>query len=153
MRKLSPSKMLATVAGVSAAFAVLTPATPATASTTTASSAVSSAGCKEKWSKLNTKDGFVSYVLQLCSNGYGLARGSVTDTKKDVWTAVVEVSFKKSNGSEIYGGYQEAGRNKGHKSFKWSTTRTNLDRITIRAKRCLPGTIVCNNTKTYTIYP
>ncbi|MDP4505889.1 MULTISPECIES: hypothetical protein [unclassified Nonomuraea] len=153
MRKLSPSKMLATVVGVSAAFAVLTPATTATASTTTASSSVSSAGCKDKWSKLNTKDGFVSYVLKLCSNGYGEARGSVTDTKNDVWTTVVEVSFKKSNGNEIYGGYKEAGRNKGHKSFKWSTTRTNLDRITIRAKRCLPGTIVCNNTKTYTLYP
>ncbi|MEV4893824.1 hypothetical protein AB0K48_31010 [Nonomuraea sp. NPDC055795] len=149
MRKLSPSKLLATVAGVTAAFAVLAPATAATASTSTSSSA----GCKEKWSKLNTKDGFVSYVLKLCTNGYGEARGSVTDTKKDVWTAVVEVSFKKSNGNEIYGGYKEAGRNKGHKSFKWSTTRTNLDRITIRAKRCLPGTIVCNNTKTYTLYP
>ncbi|NUT41001.1 MAG: hypothetical protein HOV86_13525 [Thermoactinospora sp.] len=152
MRKLSPSKMLATVVGVSAAFAVLAPATTATASTTTASS-VASAGCKEKWSKLNTKDGFVSYVLKLCTNGYGEARGSVTDTKNDVWTAVVEVSFKKSNGGEIYGGYKEAGRNKGSKSFKWSTTRTNLDRITIRAKRCLPGTIVCNNTTTYTLYP
>ncbi|MFD9948733.1 hypothetical protein ACFWYW_37585 [Nonomuraea sp. NPDC059023] len=144
MPKPSPSKMLVTAVAVSAAFAVLAPATGATAS---------SAGCKEKWSKLNTKDGFVSYVLKLCSNGYGQARGSVTDTKKDVWTSVVEVSFKKSNGDEIYGGYKEAGRNKGHKSFKWSTTRTNLDRITIRAKRCLPGTIVCNNTKTYTIYP
>ncbi|MBB5079486.1 hypothetical protein [Nonomuraea endophytica] len=153
MRKLSPTKMLATVVGVSAAFAVLTPATTATASTTTASSSTSSAGCKDKWSKLNTKDGFVSYVLKLCSNGYGEARGSVTDTKNDSWTSVVEVSFKKSNGDEIYGGYKEAGRNKGHKSFKWSTTRTNLDRITIRAKRCLPGTIVCNNTKTYTLYP
>ncbi|SEG96060.1 hypothetical protein SAMN05444920_109267 [Nonomuraea solani] len=54
---------------------------------------------------------------------------------------------------KIYGGYKEAGRNEGHKSFKWSTTRTNLDRITIRAKRCLPGTIVCNNTETYTLYP
>ncbi|GAA4984267.1 hypothetical protein HD597_003659 [Nonomuraea thailandensis] len=151
MRKLSASRMLATVVGVSAAFAVLTPATAATASTTTSS--VSSAGCKDKWSKLSTKDGFVSYVLKLCSNGYGEARGSVTDTKNDVWTTVVEVSFKKSNGNEIYGGYKEAGRNKGHKSFKWSTTRTNLDRITIRAKRCLPGTIVCNNTKTYTLYP
>ncbi|MEU7861618.1 hypothetical protein [Nonomuraea sp. NPDC049141] len=153
MRKLSPSKMLATVVGVSAAFAVLTPATTATASTTTASSSVSSAGCKDKWSKLNTKDGFVSYVLNLCSNGYGEARGSVTDTKSDAWTTVVEVSFKKSNGNEIYGEYKEAGRNKGHKNFTWSTTRTNLDRITIRAKRCLPGTIVCNNTKTYTLYP
>ncbi|MGW3350019.1 hypothetical protein ACWDA3_42540 [Nonomuraea rubra] len=151
MRKLSSSKMLATVVGVSAAFAVLAPTGTATASTATA--AVSSAGCKDKWSKLNTKDGFVSYVLQLCTNGYGEARGSVTDTKNDVWTTVVEVSFKKSNGDEIYGGYKEAGRNKGHKSFKWSTTRTNLDRITIRAKRCLPGTIVCNNTKTYTLYP
>lgn len=153
MRKLSPSKMLATVVGVSAAFAVLTPATTATASTTTASSSVSSAGCKDKWSKLNTKDGFVSYVLNLCSNGYGEARGGVTDTKNDAWTTVVEVSFKKSNGDEIDGGYKEAGRNKGQKSFKWSTSRTNLDRITIRAKRCLPGTIVCNNTKTYTLYP
>ncbi|GAA2822781.1 hypothetical protein [Nonomuraea rubra] len=151
MRKLSPSKMLATVVGVSAAFAVLAPAGTATASTATA--AVSSAGCKDKWSKLNTKDGFVSYVLKLCTNGYGEARGSVTDTKNDVWTTVVEVSFKKSNGDEIYGEYKEAGRNKGHKSFKWSTTRTNLDRITIRAKRCLPSTIVCNNTKTYTLYP
>ncbi|MCF6468424.1 hypothetical protein FAF44_08465 [Nonomuraea sp. MG754425] len=151
MRKLSPSKMLATVVGVSAAFAVLTPATTATASAATSSTAAAS--CKEKWSKLNTKDGFVSYVLKLCSNGYGEARGSVTDTKSDSWTAVVEVSFKKKNGSEIYGGYKEAGRKKGHQSFKWSTTRTNLDRITIRAKRCLPGTIVCNNTKTYTLYP
>ncbi|MEU8362561.1 hypothetical protein AB0C27_41745 [Nonomuraea sp. NPDC048882] len=153
MRKLSPSKTLATVIGVSAAFAVMAPATAATASTTSASSSVSSAKCKEKWSKLNTKDGFVSYVLQLCTNGFGKARGSVTDTKSDAWTAVVEVSFKKKNGDEIYGQYQEAGRKKGHKSFNWSTTRTNLDRITIRAKRCLPGTIVCNNTKTYTIYP
>ncbi|MBB6349830.1 hypothetical protein AB0C18_05780 [Nonomuraea muscovyensis] len=153
MRKLSPSKMLATVVGVSAAFAVLTPAATATASTTTASSSVSSSGCKDKWSKLNTKDGFVSYVLKLCSNGYGEARGSVTDTKSDAWTTVVEVSFKKSNGDEIYGEYKEAGRKKGQKSFKWSTSRTNLDRITIRAKRCLPSTIVCNNTKTYTLYP
>ncbi|MEV4020974.1 hypothetical protein AB0J35_61925 [Nonomuraea angiospora] len=153
MRKLSPTKMLATVVGVSAAFAVLTPATTATASTTAAASSVSVASCKDKWSKLNTKDGFVSYVLKLCSNGYGEARGGVTDTKSDAWTTVVEVSFKKSNGNEIYGGYKEAGRNKGNKSFKWSTTRTNLDRITIRAKRCLPGTIVCNNTKTYTLYP
>ncbi|MFI9552817.1 hypothetical protein [Nonomuraea endophytica] len=151
MRKLSPSKMLATVVGVSAAFAVLAPTTAATASSSTTT--LSSAGCKEKWSKLNTKDGFVSYVLKLCSNGYGEARGSLTDTKNDVWTAVVEVSFKKSNGDEIYGGYKEAGRNKGHKTFKWSASRTNLDRITIRAKRCLPSTIVCNNTKTYTIYP
>lgn len=149
MRKLSPSKMLATVVGVSAAFAVLTPATTATASTT---SSASSAGCKEKWSKLNTKDGFVSYVLRLCSNG-GEARGGVTDTKNDAWTTVVEVSFKKSNGDEIDGGYKEAGRKKGSKDFKWVTNRTNLDRITIRAKRCLPGTIVCNNTKTYTLYP
>ncbi|MEV4075522.1 hypothetical protein ACGFJC_36235 [Nonomuraea fuscirosea] len=153
MRKFSSSKALATVVGVSAVFAVLAPATAATAATTTGSWSVSSAGCKEKWSKLNTKDGFVSYVLQLCTNGYGEARGSVTDTKSDTWTAVVEVSFKKKNGDEIYGGYKEAGRKKGHKSFKWSTSRTNLDRITIRAKRCLPGTIVCNNTKTYTLYP
>ncbi|GAA4073412.1 hypothetical protein [Nonomuraea soli] len=151
MRKLNRSKMLATVVGVSAALAVLTPAAAATASTGTWTA--TSAGCKEKWSKLNTKDGFVSYVLKLCSNGYGEARGSVTDTKNDVWTAVVEVSFKKSNGNEIAGWYKEAGRNKGHKSFKWSLSRTNLDRITIRAKRCLPSTIVCNNTKTYTIYP
>ncbi|MFI6299336.1 hypothetical protein ACIBEJ_47630 [Nonomuraea sp. NPDC050790] len=152
MRKLSPSKMLATVVGVSAALAVLAPATTATASTTSSFSA-STAGCKEKWSKLNTKDGFVSYVLKLCTNGYGEARGSVTDTKNDTWTAVVEVSFKKKDGGEIYGEYKEAGRNKGHKTFKWSISRTNLDRITIRAKRCLPSTIVCNNTSTYTIYP
>ncbi|MET8862863.1 hypothetical protein ABZW11_07880 [Nonomuraea sp. NPDC004580] len=144
MPKISAPKALVTVIGVAAALSVMAPATTASAA---------SAGCRIASGKISTKDGNVSYRLELCTNGFGKASGTVRDTKSDVWTAVVEVSFKKKNGDEIDGGYKEAGRKKGTKDFSFSTSRTNLDRITIRAKRCLPGTIVCNNTKTFTLYP
>ncbi|MFG1948245.1 hypothetical protein [Nonomuraea sp. NPDC048826] len=141
MRNISRFKKLATVIGVSASLAALAPA-PALAAAASGCSATT-------WGKLTTSGGYVSYNIRQCGSSTK-AWGSVVDTKSDVWTAVVEVDFY-ADGKAVDGGYKEAGRKKGSKTFSYSSGRVDIDKVRVRARRCLPSTIVCNNTKTKTV--
>lgn len=142
MRIITRSKMLAAVVGVSASLIALAPA-PAVAAVST------SAGCKSHWGKLDTKNGHVSFVAKVCDN-FAQVRGTVVDTKSDTWTAVVEVDFYDGSKKELEW-WKEAGRKSGRKDFNFSASRTDIDKVVVKARRCLPGTIVCNNTATKTV--
>ncbi|MFI7637187.1 hypothetical protein [Nonomuraea sp. NPDC049400] len=139
MRKISGLKTLVAAA---VALTALAPA-PATAA---------ARSCYGGGSQLNTKHGYVKYVWKVCGDGYAAASGTVNDTKRDLWTAVVEVSFYKA-GKRVggTGGRVEAGRKKGTRDFGFSVAaRQGADTVVIKARRCLPGTALCNNTKTFT---
>ncbi|MEV0231213.1 hypothetical protein [Nonomuraea sp. NPDC050786] len=140
MRKFSGLTTLVVAAAV--ALTALAPA-PATAAPW---------DCYGGGGTLNTKHGYVKYVWKVCSDGYAAASGTVYDTKWDLWTAVVEVSFSKAGkGVGGTGGRREAGRWKGSSDFGFSVAaRQGADKVVIKARRCLPGTHLCNNTKTFT---
>ncbi|TLP51253.1 hypothetical protein [Microbispora triticiradicis] len=139
MRKISGLKTLVAAA---VALTALAPA-PATAA---------ARSCSGGGGWLTTKHGDVKYVWQVCGDGYAAASGTVNDIKWDLWTAVVEVSFSKAGkGVGGTGGRVEAGRKKGSREFAFSVAaRQGADTVVIKARRCLPGTRLCNNTHTFT---
>ncbi|MFD9944555.1 hypothetical protein ACFWYW_48435 [Nonomuraea sp. NPDC059023] len=139
MRKTSGLKTLVVVA---VALAVLAP-TPATAAAW---------GCTGGGAMLKTKHGHVKYLWKACGDGYVAASGTVHDTKWDLWTAVVEVSFSKA-GKRVggTGGRVEAGRKKGSRDFAFSVAaKQGADTVVIKARRCFLGGNLCNNTTTFT---
>ncbi|MFI6316348.1 hypothetical protein ACIBG8_02460 [Nonomuraea sp. NPDC050556] len=139
MRKISG---LRTLVAAAVALTALAPA-PATAATQ---------GCSGGGGTLNTKHGYVKYMWKVCGDGYAAASGTVHDIKWDLWTAVVEVSFSKAGkGVGGTGGRVEAGRKKGSRDFGFSVpAKQGADTVVIKARRCLAGTHLCNNTTTFT---
>ncbi|WP_327088760.1 hypothetical protein OIE66_41730 [Nonomuraea sp. NBC_01738] len=139
MENLSRLKALIAIVGVSASLAALAPA-PALADI--------SAGCIVRYGKLTTSDGYLNFGAQVCPT-FVKTWGTIKDTKSDSWTAVAEVDIY-AGSKVVDGGAWEAGRKAGKKTYSVSSGRVDLTKLRIRARRCLPSTIVCNNTQTKT---